>query len=394
MVGASMALALADTEFKIAVIEAFELNNAEQPSFDERTVALTYSSKLIYNAIGIWPQIACEAYPIKNIEVTNEHSFGFTSLGVEDSNTEALGYVVPTRVIGKALHEQIKTKPGISLLCPATVKSINTSDEKVTITAKHHQALTDINAKLVVLADGGRSGLLEQQGFDTGSKTYPQSALVSIISTNATHHSKAYEHFTGQGPLALLPLRQSDFALAWTVNQQDCDQLLNCSEHAFINRLQSTFGHRAGEFTGIGQRHAYPLSLSVLKKPYQNRIVVIGNAAHIVHPVAGQGFNLGLRDVGFLHQSLISGEYNDPGNIELLKAYADSRARDAKMVSVFTDGLIQLFSSDLFAVKAGRNIGLTALNLLPGIKRNILKRTMGLHGFQSKLAMAGKRLDR
>ncbi len=390
LVGGSMACSLADTEYKIAVIEAFQPNSDQQPSFDERTVALTYSSKLIFNAIGTWADIASEAYPIKDIEVTNQDSFGFTTLGIKDSQTEALGYVVPTRRIGQVLHEKIKQANNIDLVCPAKVEFIDNNPDYVTLTVKTENDEFEINCKLVILADGGRSGLLKQLGFQSKVKNYPQSALIGIIGSDQGHNGKAFEHFTSNGPLALLPLRENDYALAWTLPEVEANELSDCPEDIFIEKLQAEFGNRAGEFQTVANRNVYPLSHSILTKPYIDRTVIIGNAAHIVHPVAGQGFNLGLRDVGFLHEMLTQQAYDDPGDSKLLSQYADLRHRDTKIVGQFTDGLIRTFTTDFFPVKAGRNIGLTAINLLPGVKKGLLKRTMGLYGRQSRLAMSGK----
>ena len=389
MVGASMACALKDSNYKIAVIEAFQPSSTNQPSFDERTVALTFSSKLIFNAIGAWSKIRDEAYPILNIDVTNQDSFGYTTLGVNDIDTQALGYVVPTRCIGKTLHGQMSDQSNLDVLCPAKVESIQTFDSHCLVTLSKESESIKINTRLVILADGGRSNLLDQLGFKTTSKTYPQCALVGIISTNQAHHGKAYEHFTNQGPLALLPLRTSDFALAWTITKNQADNLIRCSESDFVQELQFAFGRRAGLFKSVGQRHSYPLSLTLLDNPIQKRTVVIGNAAHTLHPVAGQGFNLGLRDVGFLHDILLSSS-TDPGNIESLNAYYQLRKHDTKMVSQFTDGMINTFNHGFLPVKAARNLGLSAINILPGIKKSLLKRTMGLHGRQSRLAMLGK----
>ncbi len=392
MVGASMACSLAETNYKIAIIEAFQANSDQQPSFDERTIALTYSSKLIFNAIGVWQDISAEAYPIKDIEVTNQDSFGFTTLGTKDVKTEALGYVVPTRRIGHALHQKINNLKNLSLICPATVESIENKTDCAQLRVKTQADVSTLTAKLVILADGGRSGLLEQLGFSAKSKGYPQSALVGIIGTDTLHRNKAYEHFTEDGPLALLPLREKDYALAWTLKQPAAEDLRACTEEIFLRKLQLAFGKRAGQFKTVANRNLYPLSYSVLDKPFTDRTVIIGNAAHIVHPVAGQGFNLGLRDVGFLHEILTDSQHTgtDPGDANLLAKYSHLRQFDTKAVGQFTDGLIRTFTSDLFPIKTGRNIGLSAINLLPGVKKGLLKRTMGLHGRQSRLAISGK----
>ena len=390
MVGASMACALRATDYKIAVVEAYAVNAENQPSFDERTVALTYSSKLIFNAIGTWDNIRAEAYPILNIQVTNADSFGFTTLGIDDINTEALGYVVPTRTIGRVLHAKLSSQSNVDVLCPATVESIQTYDSHAQVTLMCEQNSETINTKLVIIADGGRSNFLTQLGIKGSVKSYPQCALIGIVNTDRIHQGTAYEHFTEDGPLALLPVRNSDFAVAWTLKKQQAEHLKNCTQSDFIEELQNVFGNRAGTFRSVGQRNAYPLSLSLLDSTSNKRTVVIGNAAHTVHPVAGQGFNLGLRDVGFVHEILTSNTDLDPGSRALLEEYQQLRKDDTNRVSKFTDGLINTFTSEFFPVKTARNLGLTAINLSSVIKKNLLSRTMGIHGRQSKLAISGK----
>lgn len=390
MVGASMACALQDTDYRIAVVEAFIPSSDDQPSFDERTVALTYSSKLIFNAIGAWSKMRREAFPILNIEVTSQDSLGFTTLGVDDVRTPALGYVVPTRAVGAILHEKLTSQSNLDLICPATVESIQTRDSYCSVCVLGESGPEQLKTKLVIIADGGRSNLLGQLGLKTTHKTYQQCALVSIIGSDRPHGGKAYEHFTRDGPLALLPLRSSDFSLAWTLKKHHAEELKVCSDADFINGLQSTFGKRAGYFTSFGRRNVYPLSLTLLDRTAIKRTVIIGNAAHTVHPVAGQGFNLGLRDVGFLHEFLTAEPCLDPGNSQMLNRYSRARKHDTKRVSQFTDGLIKAFTSELNAVKTARGLGLTALNLMPGIKKSLLRRTMGIHGHQSRLALRGK----
>ena len=190
--------------------------------------------------------------------------------------------------------------------------------------------------------------------------------------------------------MALLPIRKQDYALAWTLKEQIAKDFHSGEENKLLENLQAEFGKRAGNFKTIKNRNVYPLSHSVLTKPFQDRTVIIGNAAHTVHPVAGQGFNLGLRDVGFLHDILTSTPDIDPGEQKLLSEYSQLRRHDTQVVGQFTDGLIRTFTSDFFPIKAGRNIGLSAINLFPFVKKGLLKRTMGIHGKQSKLAISGK----
>ena len=244
-----------------------------------------------------------------------------------------------------------------------------------------------LNAKLIVIADGGRSPLLENLGFVRQSKDYTQSALLSIVSSNVPHQHKAYERFVKNGPLALLPMTAQRFAVVWTLSPDELSRINALSDDDFITQLQSVFGTRAGLFSKPTPRKAYPLSKSELKTPYSERVLALGNAAHTVHPVAGQGFNLGLRDVAALAEQLLLDEAGkDIGAIEFLESYSQNRARDTQRVGQFTDGLLNIFSHPSPLIQLGRNIGLAAIENLPFVKRALLKRTMGMGKNQPRLA--------
>ena len=390
LVGASLAVALADSHIKVAVIEPFAVDADAQPSYDERTIALTYSAKLIFSQIGAWDKnLETEACALKSIHISNQGHFGITHLSHTDVGTEALGYVIPTRALGKTLIQQLGKAKNIRFFCPYEANSVRALDDKaeIDIQAVGSNKPSTLNAKLIVIADGGRSPLLENLGFVRQSKDYTQSALLSIVSSNVPHQHKAYERFVKNGPLALLPMTAQRFAVVWTLSPDELSRINALSDDDFITQLQSVFGTRAGLFSKPTPRKAYPLSKSELKTPYSERVLALGNAAHTVHPVAGQGFNLGLRDVAALAEQLLLDEAGkDIGAIEFLESYSQNRARDTQRVGQFTDGLLNIFSHPSPLIQLGRNIGLATIENLPFVKRALLKRTMGMGKNQPRLA--------
>ncbi|MGI9310982.1 MAG: FAD-dependent monooxygenase, partial [bacterium] len=427
----------------VTVVEAAALDDADdndndatadnQPSFDARTVALTYNARQIYTGIGVWPQIAPRAQPITEIHVSDRGHFGMARLRCADAGVEALGYVVPTRAIGAALHRRLRDNDAVEMLCPATVERIrrcgdrnevsircDAEDDRNAVGVRRDAASEDRNAvgvrndaengdrsaigirrdtetddrehitlraRLVVLADGGRSGLAAQVGVESPRAAYRQRAIVSIVETDRDTRARAYERFTDEGPLALLPHGARRYAVAWTSAPRHVAARMALSDDDFARALQRAFGDRAGRFARPTARKCYPLHRGRAAHPVGDRAVVIGDAAHIVHPVAGQGFNLGLRDVAALaeavHRAVQTSQ--DLGDAATLARYAAARRRETAMVSAFTDGLVRLFASRRGALAIARGIALAGIELLPPAKRLLLRRTMGLRATHSRL---------
>ena len=398
MVGASLAIALKPSPYSVLLVESVPHTSNNQPSYDERTVALTHSAKLIFSAMGVWDRIeSTQAEPILDIHISNRGHFGQTHLSHKNTETSALGYVVPTRVIGNALWSELEKDDDTKIICPATVDNLEQHSDHCLVEISVGNTTRRVMSRLVVLADGGKSSLTREfnklseiESGDTSQSTqYAQSAILSIVTTDRPHNGRAYERFTDEGPLALLPHRVNDdkagYALVWTTSMDKVKTRMALSDDEFLAELQFTFGDRAGNFSKPSPRKCYPLTRTTLQHPARGRVIVIGNAAHTVHPVAGQGFNLGLRDVAALAELVY--ESPDPGSESMIKTYLSSRKRDTKMVSEFTHSLIQVFSSDLKSIEFVRNLGLKAIEYSPVAKRFLLKRTMGLAGKQSKLAL-------
>jgi len=386
LAGASLACALEPLDLDITVLEATPLDHDNQPSFDERTIALTYSSRRVLEGIGIWPEITSDAGPIHRIHISNRGHSGFARLDRSLIGTDALGYVVPTRTLGRVLTERLRNNPRIDYRCPAEANGIDhdprNSSIRVEVSGEH------ISSSLVVLADGGRSSLAQSMGLKTEEKQYDKEALIGIVGVDRDQDATAYERFTRHGPLALLPLDARRYALAWTLPKAQASEMVTLPEKVFLEALQDAFGERVGFFSRCDRLKTYPLRRVEVETPVAERLVALGNAAHIVHPVAGQGFNLGLRDVAHLAEEILHGLKNDKdiGDSEILAQYAKLRHRQTKRVLRFTDGLLQVFTNDYPGLSSGRNIALNMLEILPPAKRALLKRTAGLSGPLPRLA--------
>ncbi len=400
LVGSSLAVALdllqqqTQSKLKIALVEAVPLQSDAQVSYDERTIALTYSSKLIFEALGIWQgDVANQACPLKRIHISNRGHFGICNLDCKDIGTPALGYVCPTRTLGKALYQHIEKSSTIDVLCPATLTAAKQGKQFVKTTIKEGSDSHSITTKLLVIADGGRSTLLDDLGFKGSAQDYSAKALLSIVSVDRPHNHVAYERFTPAGPLALLPLNDQRYAAVWTETNEKTDSLLKLSDDEYLTELQDTFGFRAGFFSLPSARKAYPLKQSQLSHPTQARTIVLGNAAHTVHPVGGQGFNLGLRDIAAFAELCLENNklIEDMGSTTLLDQYQRIRSADTQRVVKFTNGLFRSFSHPSASISFGRNAALSMIENSPLAKRLLLRRTMGLAKHQPKLAR-GKRL--
>ena len=391
-----MACALRGAGKRVLVVESAVIGSDSQPAYDERTVALTYSSRNVFSALGVWEQIEKGgAQPILDIHVSNRGGFGQVRLSCKDAGTEALGYVVPVRNIGNVLWEMMNQSDAIEFQCPAKVVSVNVENEYCQVGINHDRAQTQVTADLLVVADGGRSQLAQQLGYAVSDMPYGQSAILSMVRTDRPHRGQAYERFLNDGPLALLPHRidqgflqpggsACDFALVWTVRNRDVAQRLSLNDEEFLDSLQSAFGGRAGNFFEASPRKSYPLSRVRVDCPALKRSVLIGNAAHAVHPVAGQGFNLGLRDVACLAHLITESKF-PLGSAEMAGEYVRLRRRDAWAVESFTHALIQAFASSSRPLSWIRNASLAAMEHFPPAKRLLLRSTMGLKAVPQKL---------
>ncbi|MEE8388087.1 MAG: 2-octaprenyl-6-methoxyphenyl hydroxylase [Acidiferrobacterales bacterium] len=389
LVGASLACALGDGGLDIAVIEAIPPGDPGQPSYDDRTIALAYSSRRIFEGIGVWDSIAQRsACPVEHIHISDRGHFGFARLHAKDMQLEALGYVAETRALGAALYEVMSGFKNITLICPAVVTDVIIDEGTATLTLENDKKNKTIMTRLVVAADGDDSPLRRAVGIKASKRVYDQTAVVANVTPGHDHGNVAYERFTSTGPLALLPMPDNRCSVVWSTPRNNVDTILGWDDETWIAELQKRFGDRLGKFSRAGRRVAYPLALTRVRQSVVERVALIGNAAHTVHPVAGQGFNLGLRDVATLAQVIVDAQRagKDFGSLDVLSSYADWRQRDNKQVASFTDGLIRIFSNENLPLTIARNLGLTFVNLFPGIRRSFIRRTSGLNGRLPRLA--------
>ncbi len=388
MVGASLACALRESTLHIGVIEAVPLTASDQPSYDDRTIALAYGSKRIFESLGLWSEIAPEATPIERIHISDRGHFGAARLAAADTGLPALGYVVANRALGAALLRRLEASKNIDWLCPAQMRDVRFQPDSASVDTHHQGADKTLTARLVVAADGAHSAVRAAAGIKAVRTEYRQIAVVTNVTAGVPHHNTAYERFTDTGPLALLPLSGDRCAVVWSAREEEAPAILGWSEAEFLQHLQDRFGDRLGNFTRVGKRAAYPLALTRVREHVRDRLVLIGNAAHTVHPVAGQGFNLGLRDVAALAEILMDAMRTgaDLGEVRTLQRYADLRRRDNQVIAAFTNGLIRIFSNDFPPFVLARNAGLIAADLLPGVKRGFIRVTSGLAGRLPRLA--------
>ena len=377
LVGASLALALQDGArargWRIHLIEPFEPGHEYQPSYDARSTALSYGTRLIYQRLGLWEHIAERAEPILHIHVSERGSFGAARLDCTREGVEALGYVVENAWIGHCLWQALDDQVVIRH-CPAEVERLEPGATGYRLSFTDGQQL---ECDLTVLADGGRSGLREQLGIQVSRRPYGQTALIANITPGKPHGGLAFERFTEDGPMALLPLQDDRCALVWTRSQADAARLAQAHEAVFLGELQEAFGYRLGALQQVGARHLYPLTLIEAEEQVRSGLVVLGNAAHSLHPIAGQGYNLSLRDVEALSVALLRSDAA-LGDLAVLQEYARRQRFDQRVTVGFSDQVTRLFGDSGRLVAAGRNLGLLGLDLMPAAKRWFARQAMGL----------------
>lgn len=379
LAGNCLALALKNSGLKIAIVEAQEREFLQTAVLGDRALALAAGTVDALNALDLWQGIAHAATPIQEIHVSDKGHFGKTRLVAEKENVAALGYVITARDLENHIAMQITNLENVTLYCPARVVGLMSDENAIFVSLKQGEQSLNFTAKLVVGADGGESSVRQLLSIEQYVSDYKQTALVTTVTTAKAHRNVAYERFTHSGPLALLPLNTHDCAVVWTRKNDEVQALMLGSEADFIEQLQACFGWRLGELKLRAPRRAFPLSLVRTEKMIAQRSVIIGNAAHQLHPVAGQGFNLGLRDVMVLAQMLQNHE-GDIGESAFLKRFAENRQPDQTQTIYFTDTVVRLFSNEWLALAAVRNLGLAILDVVPFAKSVLARHAMGYKG--------------
>jgi 2-octaprenyl-6-methoxyphenol hydroxylase len=378
-VGASFACALLArrTNLKVALIEAFPLSisGAGLSSYDDRSTALSSGSASGYSRLGAWEKIRPHATAINRIQVSDRYLPGTTILDSKALELDALGYVIENRQLGKVLLENILVARGVVCFAPAQVTDLKPSPQGSLVNLQRGDEMLEIRSRLVVVADGTESRLRDRLGIRAIHHSYDQRAIIANLTVNRPHHNVAYERFTEQGPVALLPLQPMDgeahrFALVLNSPEAQSAELMQLSDSEFAHRLHQRFGYRAGRVIKLGKRFEYPLIQSRAVEQVRRGFVILGNAAHTMHPVAGQGFNLSLRDAFGLADTICAAheQGRDPGSLSVLESYLADRQTDQILVQQFTHAVVNLFSRGGLLPRILRQAGLVTMDLLPVLK--------------------------
>jgi 2-octaprenyl-6-methoxyphenol hydroxylase len=391
MVGSSLACALVagglPVDARVLLVEATAIHAmapAQQPGYDARSTVLSAGTVASFTQLGLWQDCSGSAEPIRDIHVSDQGRFGTVRLGSDDEGVAALGHVVENAALGRALNRALLAHPDLAICAPGRVLLLRPVAQGMHVQLQTDAGVHELSAALVVLADGGRSGLCTQLGIHVERQPYGQSAVIANVSLAQPHQGIAYERFTPKGPLALLPLAdmasEHRAALVWTQPEAAAPGVLALPDAEFLRRLHGDFGDRVGAFTRVGKRASYPLVLQVAQEQIRPGLVLLGNVAHTLHPVAGQGFNLALRDTLLLAdnilQSLRSG--SSPGAFVRLQAYLERARSDQQLTIGFSDYMTRLFSSSSMPLLWARRFGMASIDLLPPLKHALSRQAMGL----------------
>ncbi len=390
MVGLSLALMLAKANIAVKLLEAVKYPNYDDEnvapyhsSFDARNTALSRRSVQIYQKLGLWDALQQHATPILQVHITEQGSFGKARLVAEQEKVESFGQVIENAWLGRVLLTQVRQQPLIELIDGVQVTSLTQNEDQVHIEAmRNSEYIHSLKSKLVIAADGRDSFCRQAIGVGVDEHDYDQVAIVTTVQTSKPHQHVGFERFSALGPLALLPLPgEYRRSVVWPVKKgTEAEWLGEENDQHFLDALQETYGDRAGKFEKTGKRFSYPLAQVLAHKQAVGRVVLMGNAAHTIHPVAGQGFNLCLRDADVLVRFLMEqlAKSDDIGAPENLLAYEQSRLKDQQRVIKFCDSVVRGFSNQNPILKLLRNTGLIAFDVIPGVKPLVANYAMGL----------------
>jgi 2-octaprenyl-6-methoxyphenol hydroxylase len=366
-VGSVLALALQQQHVPFTMLEVRAKGASHQ---DTRALALSYGSRLILEKLGVWDAVSSRATAINTIHISQRGSLGRIKLNAAEHGLASLGYVLPYGAITQALDAFLNAS---SIIYEAEATEIKPAQDSSSVTFNHANTTKTLQSALTVVADGGRS-LGEIQGIEKETKEYGHDALVTKVRAELPHNHIAYERFTPTGPMALLPNGDTDFSLVWTGLQANIDALLALDDKTFLAQLHQAFGDRVGKFLSVEKRMSFPLKLSTLKPSVAPHLAVIGNAAQTMHPVAGQGFNVGMRDAWTLADLVINTPQAELGCADMLMQYSQQRRRDTRGGILFTDLLVNVFNNDLIGLQALRGTGLGLLELIKPVKNLLISK--------------------
>ena len=398
MVGASLACildrAILNKPLSILLVESAAIDlqaPPAQPSFDARSTVLSHGTATYLKTLGLWEDLELDAEPIRKIHVSDQGNFGAVRMDNEELDVDALGYVIENRLLGKMFNQALASMASLELCSAVSVSEIKPLATGMEVLLDKGDQQTRLITPLVVMAEGGRSGLCEKLGIHRDTESYQQEAVIANVSFTNSHEHVAYERFTPFGPLALLPLPdhegQHRAALVWTRSDDEANLILELSEKDFLEQLKNEFGPRLGDFTKVGQRNSYPLNLVQAQEQVRPGLVLLGNVAHSLHPVAGQGFNLAFRDTMHLAALLVEATKSGTslGDISLLHKYRDETESDQNMTSAFSHYMTRLFSTNNIAAVWVRKFGLFSIDLVLPLRKAFARRAMGLSDAQVKI---------
>lgn len=378
MAGATLALALSTLnkgKISISLIEAREPEKGH-PGFDARAIALAQGTAKRLEQIGLWSILKPFVTPINHVHVSDKGHCGFVNIQAEDYDISALGYVIELYDAGRQLFAQLQKRDNITLYCPSKVEHVQRTIDSVAVTLDDG---TQLNADLLVAADGTHSPVGHQCHMQWQRKPYEQIAVIANVKTELDPQGQAFERFTQYGPLAMLPMSEGRSSLVWCHPLEKREEIASWDDETMIAHLQHDFGWRLGKIEHIGKRHYYPLALQKAEQIISHRLALVGNASQTLHPIAGQGFNLGIRDVMTLANTLTKAINSgaDIGSYRILSQYQQLRQDDRENTIAITDGLVSVFANRCIPLAVSRNLGLMAMELFPVMRDKLAHQTLG-----------------
>jgi len=377
-VGLMLAIGLSQKGFQVVLAEKFKPVDSlaeVKNSFDGRVLALSYGSKLILEQLGMWPVLSEYVTDIEHVHVSQKGYMGITKLHADEANVPALGYSVQSSDLGKVLWQTAKQQTNLEVLCPATVQGFNQDDSGVQVEIEVDGQILQVDAKLIVGADGTDSQVRQILALPLQEKSYQAYGVIAQIETEQHPQGWSYERFTEQGPVALLPMHGHFHKAVMVCPDNEIEEIKALTDQQFIERFADKMGERLGQFVSISPRMAYPLKETYVSQMVSGRAILMGNASHTQHPVAAQGLNLGIRDIGEFLAGLNTPQ--DLDDKQRLKHYAESRKTDHEKVMGLTDSLIQVFQHSSPLVGHLRGIGLMAMQVAPKLRKRFTKFAMG-----------------